>query len=155
MELTIHIDDSDISPGRYLTGTITLHLTAHYPQPAPPSASHPTPYDDDPSSLYQHHLAQHYLHLLHTAGSSPPRLQVTELLDRLQLQVLGKCLPDVSKIPKDVLHAVRPLAADSQSLTVLNTATVTLDRFDRPLPFDLLHQPYTCQTLNRQTALTA
>ena len=87
MELTIDIDNSDIGPGHYLTGTLTLHLTAHYPQPAPPSPTHPTPYDDDTHLLYQHQLAQHFHRLLHSA--SPPALQTTELLDRLQLQVVG------------------------------------------------------------------
>ena len=146
MELTIDIDDSDVAPGRYLTGTLTLYLTAHYPLPAQPSPIHSTTDDDEPDLLYQPQLAQQYSQLLHASAASPPQLQVTEVLDRLQLQVLGKCLPDVGKLPKDVVRAARPAqAADSHSWTVLSTAAVTLERFDRPMAFDLLHQPYTCQ----------
>ena len=155
MELTIHIDDSDIAPGHYLTGTLTLHLTAHYPKPLPPSPTHPTAYDNDPSLLYQHQLAQHYHHLLQTASSSPPQLQVTELLDRLQLSVLGKCLPDATKIPKDVLKAVRAHTADTHSMTMFHAAAVTVDRFDQPMAFDLLHQPYTCHQRNSHVTLAA
>ena len=154
MELTIHIDDSDIAPGHYLTGTLTLHLTAHYPPPQPPSPTHPTPYDTNPALLYHHQLAAHHSRLLHSAPGQAPQLLVTGLLERLQLQVVGRCLVDVGKVPKGLLQGMRLGSGgggDGQSLNVLTTAAVTLERFDRPLPFDLLHQPYTCQ----QTATSA
>ena len=102
MELHVVIDDGEPVPGQHLTGTVYLHLTSYLPTPPPTPPTHLVDDDDISTLTYHSQLEDERLRLLSLA--TPSALERTELLDSLQLQIVGKCLPDASKIPKDVLR---------------------------------------------------
>ena len=110
MEIHVVIDDGDLSPGDYLTGTVYLHLTSYLPPPPPTIPTHLADDDDTEPSAHRTLLEAERHRLLHPSSPTPAVLERTELLDALQLQVMGKVLPDASKIPKAVISSFQPVA---------------------------------------------
>ena len=111
MEVHVVIDDGDPSPGDYLTGTVYLHLTSYLPPPPPSLPTHLSDDDDAESIAYREILEAERHRLVDPSTSSPAVLERTELLDALQLQVVGKCLPDTAKLPKAVIRSFQPFAS--------------------------------------------
>ena len=143
MEIHVVLDNGEPVPGTFLTGTVYLHLTSYLPRPGPSVASHLLDDDDDAELSYQEQLERERLRLMESSASFSAFCERSELLDALQLQIVGKCLPDSGRIPADVLRGFQPNAADANSFVLYSSPAVTLDSFDHPQAFDVLHQPYT------------